>query len=106
MLHFAYGPPIEAQEVQTTGFLPFESIGRHYTANGANAESVERLDGPSEPAQQVNDWSEELVRQGGFGTRSIFVDERLFFGNDRIPLVDWMLGPISDENFVMPGQHG
>jgi len=59
-----------------------------------------------EPAQQVDEWSDELVRQGGFGTPSIFVDERLFFGNDRIPLVDWMLGPISDIDFVMPGQHG
>jgi len=55
--------------------------------------------------QRVTGWTEELVRQGGFGTPSVFVDDDLFFGNDRLALVDWMLGPISDEDFVMPGQH-
>ncbi len=59
----------------------------------------------AEAAAQVDTWTEELVRQGGFGTPSVFVDDDLFFGNDRLALVDWMLGPISDEDFVMPGQH-
>ena len=60
----------------------------------------------ADTVQQVTQWTEELVRQGGFGTPSVFVDDDLFYGNDRLALVDWMLGPISDEDFVMPGQHG
>jgi 2-hydroxychromene-2-carboxylate isomerase len=56
--------------------------------------------------EQVADWTQELVRQGGFGTPSVFVGDELFFGNDRIPLVDWRISPISDATFVMPGQHG
>ncbi|MCP4000056.1 MAG: hypothetical protein GY727_04010 [Gammaproteobacteria bacterium] len=55
---------------------------------------------------QVNNWTEELIRQGGFGTPSVFIGDQLFFGNDRISLVDWAIGPISEDDFVMPGQHG
>jgi len=58
------------------------------------------------PHEQVADWTQELVRQGGFGTPSMFVGDELFFGKDRIPLVDWRISPISDATFVMPGQHG
>jgi len=54
---------------------------------------------------QVEQNTLELIRRGGFGTPSMFIRDQLFFGNDRIPLVEWMLGPISDEEFVMPGQH-
>ena len=50
--------------------------------------------------------AEELVRRGGFGTPTVFVGDDLFFGNDRIPLVDFVLSPISADDFVMPGQHG
>jgi len=34
---------------------------------------------------------EELIERGGFGSPSIFVDGSMFFGNDRIPLVEWEL---------------
>jgi 2-hydroxychromene-2-carboxylate isomerase len=54
---------------------------------------------------QVESWTDELIRRGGFGTPSVFVGDQLFFGNDRIPLVDWVIGPISNHDFVMPGQH-
>jgi 2-hydroxychromene-2-carboxylate isomerase len=62
--------------------------------------------GSDEPAQKITDWTEELIRQGGFGTPSVFVGDELFFGNDRIPLVDWTIGPLSSDEFLMPGQHG
>jgi 2-hydroxychromene-2-carboxylate isomerase len=55
---------------------------------------------------QVNDWTIELIRKGGFGTPTMFVGPQLFFGNDRMPLVDWKIGPMSDLDFVVPGQHG
>jgi len=47
----------------------------------------------------------ELIRRSGFGTPTMFVDNELFFGNDRVPLVEWTLGPIGDDEFVPPGQH-
>ena len=56
--------------------------------------------------EQVAGYTEELIRRGGFGTPSMFLDSELFFGNDRIPLLEWRLGPMSDFDFVMPGQHG
>lgn len=63
-----------------------------------------QLNRPDEAAQvQAN--SLELIERGGFGTPSMFVGDELFFGNDRVPLVEWTLGPVSDAAFVMPGQH-
>jgi len=60
----------------------------------------------TEHAKQVKAWTEELIRSGGFGTPSVFVGDELFFGNDRIPLVDWRISPMSTGAFVAPGQHG
>ena len=54
---------------------------------------------------QVRRNSLELIERGGFGTPSMFADDTLFFGNDRIALVEWTLGPLGDEEFVIPGQH-
>jgi 2-hydroxychromene-2-carboxylate isomerase len=34
---------------------------------------------------------EELIERGGFGSPSIFVEGSMFFGNDRLPLVEWEL---------------
>jgi 2-hydroxychromene-2-carboxylate isomerase len=34
---------------------------------------------------------DELIERGGFGSPSIFVDGSMFFGNDRLPLVEWAL---------------
>ena len=31
--------------------------------------------------------TEELIQRGGFGSPTIFVDDEMYFGNDRIPLV-------------------
>lgn len=69
------------------------------------AEFVRLLDSP-ETAAAVQGWTQQLVKLGGFGTPSVFLGDELFFGNDRIPLVDWLTGPVSDDSFVMPGQHG
>ncbi|HKF27775.1 MAG TPA: 2-hydroxychromene-2-carboxylate isomerase [Candidatus Binataceae bacterium] len=35
--------------------------------------------------------TEQLIDRGGFGSPSIFVDDVMFFGNDRLPLVEWEL---------------
>lgn len=36
--------------------------------------------------------TDELVARGGFGSPTFFVDGEMFFGNDRLPLVDDALG--------------
>lgn len=35
--------------------------------------------------------TEELIERGGFGSPTMFVDGSMFFGNDRLPLVEWEL---------------
>ena len=32
-----------------------------------------------------------VITRGGFGSPTIFVDGSMFFGNDRLPLVEWEL---------------
>ena len=48
----------------------------------------------------------ELVQRGGYGSATLFVDEQMFFGHMRMPLVEFALGQASTRQFVMPGQHG
>lgn len=50
--------------------------------------------------------SEELVSRGGFGSPSMFVGDDMYFGNDRMPLVEFALNRASDRPFVAPGAHG
>jgi 2-hydroxychromene-2-carboxylate isomerase len=47
-----------------------------------------------------------LLRRGGFGVPTMFVGDDMFFGSDRMPLVEFALGQSSGREFVMPGQHG
>ncbi|MEC9374828.1 MAG: DsbA family protein [Pseudomonadota bacterium] len=56
--------------------------------------------------KQIDGYTEELIRRGGFGTPSMFLDNQLYFGNDRVSLLEWRISAISDEEFAMPGQHG
>lgn len=35
--------------------------------------------------------TEELIERGGFGSPTMFVNGSMFFGNDRLPLVEWEL---------------
>ena len=49
--------------------------------------------------------AQQLVARGGFGVPTMFVEDRMFFGNDRMPLVEFELGQTSGKTFVMPGQH-
>lgn len=72
---------------------------------GADTAAVAQARDSKECRDQLAANSRELVRRGGFGTPSVFVDDTLFFGNDRVPLVEWTLGPMGDEEFVIPGQH-
>ncbi len=35
--------------------------------------------------------TDELIARGGFGSPTIFVNGAMFFGNDRLQLVEWEL---------------
>lgn len=48
----------------------------------------------------------ELVSRGGFGSPTMFVGDDLYFGNDRIPLVEWALVRRAERPLIAPGAHG
>lgn len=50
--------------------------------------------------------SEELVRRGGFGSPTMFVGDDMYFGNDRMPLVESALMRAMERPFIAPGEHG
>lgn len=98
-----------------------ESIFRAYFADGLDisdrdvvveiaysaglAEITDRI-GTEDPVARVRANEAELLTRGGFGSPTIFVGEEMFFGNDRMPLVEFAVGQASGRRFVMPGQHG
>ena len=47
----------------------------------------------------------EFVERQGFATPGFCVADRLFIGNEQMPLVELALGQVSDISFVMPGSH-
>jgi len=49
---------------------------------------------------------QELLDRGGFGVPSLYVAGQLYFGNDRMPLVEMALNSVSDFRLIAPGQHG
>lgn len=75
------------------------------TEAGTDPAAVVTAATDAERVATVHKNSLELIERGGFGTPSMFVDDSLFYGNDRVPLVEWTLGPMADEDFVLPGQH-
>jgi 2-hydroxychromene-2-carboxylate isomerase len=61
-----------------------------------------------EPAvlRAVESNADELVARGGFGSPSMFIGDDMYFGNDRMPLVEFALNRRADRPFVAPGAHG
>ena len=49
---------------------------------------------------------DDLVARGGFGSPTMFVGEDMYFGNDRMPLVELALSRARGRDFVAPGAHG
>ena len=47
-----------------------------------------------------------LLERGGFGTPTLLVGDDLYFGNDRMPLVEIALARAGGMRLVMPGEHG
>ncbi len=80
-------------------------LERLANASGLDAAAIVAAAADAGKLEQVQRNSLELIERGGFGTPTMFVGDELFFGNDRIPLVEWTLGPMADDDFVVPGQH-
>jgi len=57
------------------------------------------------PVDKVRANEADLLGRGGFGSPTMFVGDAMFFGNDRMPLVEFALGQASGRTFVMPGKH-
>ena len=56
--------------------------------------------------EQLKKNATELVERGGFGSPTMFVGDDMYFGNDRMPLVEFSIGRASGKILVLPGQHG
>lgn len=50
--------------------------------------------------------TEELLARGGFGSPTMFLGDDMYFGNDRMPLVESALMRAADHQFIAPGEHG
>ena len=50
--------------------------------------------------------TDELRARKGFGSPTMFVGPDLYFGHDRMPLVEVALMRAADRPFVAPGEHG
>lgn len=53
----------------------------------------------------IEDNSKELSQKGGYGSPTMFVEDKMFFGNDRMNLVEFAIGQASGRVLVIPGQH-
>lgn len=75
------------------------AVGLDAAAFAARIVSTDTLD-------QLRANGAELVARGGFGTPSLLVGDDLYFGNDRLPLVEAALARTGGMRLVLPGAHG
>lgn len=54
----------------------------------------------------VEAYSDELVARGGFDSPTMFIGDGMYFGNDRMPLVELALSQAAERPLVVPGAHG
>jgi 2-hydroxychromene-2-carboxylate isomerase len=48
---------------------------------------------------------DELLARGGFGSPTMFIGNDMYFGNDRLPLVEFALTMASEQRLIVPGAH-
>lgn len=73
---------------------------------GIDGDAIRRAQADAGCRRILNDNSDELVRRGGFGSPTMFIGDDMYFGNDRMPLVELALGRAADRPLVVPGAHG
>lgn len=54
----------------------------------------------------VRNNTEELVRRGGFASPTMFIGEDMYFGHDRMSLLESALMRSGERPFIAPGEHG
>jgi 2-hydroxychromene-2-carboxylate isomerase len=93
---FGAGADIDSLEV-VTGLA---------VATGMDATDFRRRVQEPGTLRMLEDNSRELVVRGGFGSPTMFVGDDMYFGNDRMPLVELALSRSGERPFVVPGAHG
>jgi len=73
---------------------------------GLNIPQFRSLVQQNKTLEQLTVNATELVARGGFGTPTLLVGEDLYFGNDRMPLVESALARLAGMRLVLPGAHG
>lgn len=71
----------------------------------ADAAFAEQLQSPDALAELRRN-CDELVERGGFGSPTMFVGNDMYFGNDRMPLVELALTQAAGRRLIAPGAHG
>jgi 2-hydroxychromene-2-carboxylate isomerase len=65
-----------------------EVIAEVASAAGLDGAALVARAGEADAKQRLRETTEEAVARGAFGSPSFFVGDRLFFGNDRIALIE------------------
>jgi 2-hydroxychromene-2-carboxylate isomerase len=73
---------------------------------GLNKNRFKQRIGEADTLVQLQHNTNELVERGGLGCPTMFIGDDMYFGNDRMPLVEMALARASGLRFAMPGQHG
>lgn len=68
-----------------------EVLGRIATSLGLDAQATLALAQESEVKEKLKANTEEAVARGVFGAPTFFVDGTMFWGNDRLPLIEALL---------------
>jgi 2-hydroxychromene-2-carboxylate isomerase len=75
-------------------------------ACGLNKNQFQQRIAEADTLIRLQNNTDELVERGGFGCPTMFIGDDMYFGNDRMPLVEMALARASGLRFSMPGQHG
>ncbi|MCL4790571.1 MAG: 2-hydroxychromene-2-carboxylate isomerase [Gammaproteobacteria bacterium] len=75
-------------------------------AAGMDAEAFDAAVRAPDTLVAVRENAARLLHHGGFGTPTMLVGTDLYFGNDRMPLVEIALARAGGMRLVMPGEHG
>jgi len=73
---------------------------------GLSGPQFESLLSSEDAVAAVHHNTAELRRRGGFSSPTMLVGEDMYFGHDRMPLLEAALMLAADQPFIAPGEHG
>ncbi len=83
-----------------------DAVSECAAATGLDASDFRRRVQEPRTRRVLEDNSRELVARGGFGSPTMFVGDDMYFGNDRMPLVELALTRSAERPLIVPGAHG